>query len=177
MAQAILLYVGTTSGVVVLSNPGRIDRWITVGQELAHEVVVALTCESDNPMQVAVQTEEGFFASADGGQSWTSPAPTPLPAPLMKYVFPGAPAATVRIVTGSSQPERSSDGEETWERVLVDSVGAWTVIVGPEFHADQAFAGTATGELLYSHDRGRTWTIIKRELPPVRAIAVGRALS
>lgn len=59
---------------------------------------------------------------------------------------------------------------------LADGPQQVHVLVTPPRFVDQAFAGTATGELWFSSDRGRTWTQLAAGLPAIRGIAFARAL-
>jgi photosystem II stability/assembly factor-like uncharacterized protein len=51
-----------------------------------------------------------------------------------------------------------------------------TVLVTPPRFIDQAFAGTATGALWFSADRGRSWAELRAGYAPIRGIAFARAL-
>lgn len=177
MAQAQLLYVGTRAGITILSNPGRTDRWITVGVELPDHAIGALACAPDAPMQVTAWTATSVFGSIDGGQEWSELTAVQAPSlPATSFVFSGAIPAALRI-TSEGSLERSADHGTTWERVELESAGSWTVIAGPAYHFDMAYLGSANGEVWFSHDRGRTWSRVKRDLPPVTALAIGRVIS
>lgn len=177
MAQAQLLYVGTTEGVAILSNPGRTDRWITVGIELLTQQLVAAACDPDAPMHASVWSASAQFTSTDGGQQWQqSPAEQPWPAPAGSLVFPGAPLAAVRL-TDAGRLERSDDGGATWSTLAIDMAGSWSVIAAPPYHPDSAYLGSASGEIWLSSDRGRSWQRIKRDLPSITALAIGRVIS
>ena len=52
--------------------------------------------------------------------------------------------------------------------------GAITVIVPVGYHIDTAFAGSMNGRLATSTDRGRTWQLLKQDLPAIRGIAAAR---
>ena len=49
-----------------------------------------------------------------------------------------------------------------------------TVIAPVGYHIDTAFAGSAGGQLATSTDRGRTWQLLKQDLPPIRSVAAAR---
>lgn len=179
MAQAQLLYVGTQEGVAILSNPGRTDRWLTVGLELPAEQVIAVACQADAPMEATVWTAAGpVHHTADGGQTWEAlAAPGPLPAPRVELGFAGGPPASVRVSADGLGLERSGDDGASWQRLELDSLGSWTVISAPAYHPDIAYAATSQGDVWLSTDRGRTWARIKRDLPAVTALAIGRVIS
>jgi photosystem II stability/assembly factor-like uncharacterized protein len=179
VAQAQLLYVGTQEGVAILSNPGRTDRWLTVGLELPAEQVIAVACQSDSPMDATVWTAAGaVHHTSDGGQTWEAlTAPGALPAPRVELVFAGGPPASIRVSADALGLERTADAGASWQRLELDSLGSWTVISAPAYHPDIAYAGTSQGDVWLSTDRGRTWNRIKRDLPPVTALAIGRVIS
>lgn len=178
MAQAQLLYIGTTEGVVIASNPGRTDRWITVGIELPNDAIVGLSCDADEPMKAIVWTSSAAWTTDDGGQTWHPVAePTSSPAPRTALVFAGSPSAALRISGDGLMVERSGDAGESWQPLELDSVGQWTVIAAPAYHPDTAYLGSADGAVWQTTDRGRTWQRIKRDLAAVTALALGRVLS
>lgn len=176
MAQAQVMYIGTTGGVVLLSNPGRTDRWLTIGLELADHAIKAVDCTADDPMQATVWGEQTCWQTPDGGQSWQEQPWVEPPVPLKRMHLRGEPPAIVRIHDDAAFLERSEDGE-IWQRLALDTMGTWTTVLAPTYHHDQLYAATALGELWYSADRGRTWTRIKRDIQPVTALAIGRVLS
>lgn len=68
-------------------------------------------------------------------------------------------------------------GEQpTTKLIAVSGPQHVTALVSPPRFLDQAFAGTARGELWFSIDRGRTWMILRTDLPPVRDLAFARAI-
>ena len=178
MAQAQLLYIGTTEGVVIASNPGRTDRWITVGISLPAEAIVGLICDTDGPMNATVWSSSAAWTTDDGGQTWHPVTePTSSPAPRSALVFAGSPSAALRISGDGVTVERSADAGELWQTLELDSVGPWTVMAAPGYHPDTAYLGSADGAVWQTTDRGRTWQRIKRDLASVTALALGRVLS
>ena len=176
MAQAQLMYVGTGEGLVMLSNPGRTDRWLTVGHELREEAIVAVACAADAPMQAVALGRSSAYRSADGGQRWDAQAVDSVAPPAVAYHFPGQPPAQLRLAGEPAALERSADDGASWTGVELAAQGALTVLAAPAYHPDTAYAGTAGGEIWQSTDRGRSWTRIKAGLPPVLALAIGRLL-
>ena len=71
---------------------------------------------------------------------------------------------------------RSADDGATWTPVGMD--GPWnggvTAIAPAPYHIDTAFAGSGDGQVALSTDRGRTWQMLKQNLPPIRGIATAR---
>jgi photosystem II stability/assembly factor-like uncharacterized protein len=69
--------------------------------------------------------------------------------------------------------DRSDDNGAVWT-LAASGDAPIGVLVPVGYHVDQAFAGTATGQLLFSADRGRGWQAVKQDLPPIRSIGVAR---
>jgi hypothetical protein len=63
-----------------------------------------------------------------------------------------------------------------WEPAVVALPweGATTVLSPAGYHMDTAFASSAHGDVAISADRGRSWTMVRRGLAPVRSIAAAR---
>ncbi|WP_110513941.1 hypothetical protein [Herpetosiphon llansteffanensis] len=176
MAQAQLLYIGTDHGVVLLSNPGRIDRWISVGIELADQAIRAVACQADAPMQATVWSNEQAWQTNDGGQAWQMLEPTPAPPlPSQQLELAGQPAATIRIASDPNQLERN-DGT-AWQSLQLGQVGQWSCLLHVAYQIDSLYAATNAGEVWVSSDRGRTWTVLKQQLAPINALAIGRVIS
>ena len=64
------------------------------------------------------------------------------------------------------------DGGATWGQA--ETAGEVATIAPATYHIDTAFAGDAAGRLLASTDRGRTWEILKQDLPPIQSVAAAR---
>lgn len=177
MAQAQLLYIGTEQGVVLLSNPGRIDRWISVGIELADQAIAAVHCQADAPMQATVWGSNQAWQTNDGGQSWQALEPAPsLIAPSQTIQLAGQPPATIRIASDPNQLERSSDGE-SWQSLVIGQVGEWSCLISVAYQIDSIYAATKAGQVWVSNDRGRTWALLKQQLAPITSLAIGRVIS
>jgi photosystem II stability/assembly factor-like uncharacterized protein len=69
---------------------------------------------------------------------------------------------------------RSADQGATLDR-LPEPTNV-TVLVTPPRFIDQVFAGTATGALWFSADRGRTWAELRAGYAAIRGVAFARAL-
>lgn len=181
MAKAGLLFVGTDDGVVLFSNPGAIGRWLRVGHELRGHQLHSVWARPDNPLHVvAVTAAGGVWRSADGGQSWAqvreaagdSQPIAGRPAPLVAL----AGKEPVLLLAGGEGVLRSADDGATWTEAAADVAwqGGVSVIAPAAYHIDTALAGTGSGQVYLSTDRGRTWRLLKDGLPPVRAISAAR---
>jgi photosystem II stability/assembly factor-like uncharacterized protein len=297
MAKAGLLFVGTTEGMVLFSNPNNIGRWLRIGQPLREHAIRAVWPLADNPLVVFAAVEgQSVQRSDDGGQSWRAvldmdavaiaghpsaatiyaleaggelyrsddsgdtwaarpaadrpaaggslalaqddarrlylgaadgvwmsedagdtwarygdQAPVAVtglaaaPAQAGLYAIAGAgvyhcsgagerwerlvsapDAAGAPIVLAGKAPVllvaqadggigRSDDGGATWTAASGEGAGGQIGVIAPaSYHIDTAFAGSVDGVLSGSSDRGRTWEVVKRDLPPIRAVAAAR---
>ncbi|MCU0492566.1 MAG: hypothetical protein MUD01_13320 [Chloroflexaceae bacterium] len=192
MAKAGIVYVGTDDGLIIFSDPGGIGRWRRVGQTLEGQAVTAIVAVDALTLTIAAGGQGRF--SGDGGQSWedASAAPEPLglraattggPLELANPRLMGA-TAYARLAgntpvllgagAGGAMFFRSEDDGIHWEPAAGTPNSPVTVIVPASYHMDTAWAGTETGQLLCSDDRGRTWEHVADGLPAVRALAVVR---
>lgn len=82
---------------------------------------------------------------------------------------------TLLASTGRSI-QRSIDDGGQWSDTASEQEwrGTITAIVPVSYHIDSAFATSDGGELALSSDRGRTWQMLKRDLPAVRAVVAAR---
>ncbi len=71
MAEARILYIATTDGLIQLANPGKSDRWREVGRALQGQDVRAVVASPLDPLLVYAATVQGVSRSTNGGQSWT----------------------------------------------------------------------------------------------------------
>lgn len=181
MAKAGLLFVGTSDGVVLFSNPGAVGRWLRVGHALREMQVQAVWARPDNPQHVlAVCGPAGVWRSADGGQSWEQA----LTISAGAAASPGGPVSLaalagkepVLLLASDGGIARSADDGATWSAAEPEAPWAGEVrtITPASYHIDTAFAGTSAGQVFISVDRGRTWQLIKDGLPPISAIAAAR---
>jgi photosystem II stability/assembly factor-like uncharacterized protein len=171
--DAETLYVGSSDGSVWVSHDGG-SGWVRFGDRLA--APIAALSESFLPTGVLLALAGGALYQSDGMASWralTLPGPaTEALAALMGQV----PVLLVAQAEGGIA--RSDDGGATWtiaelERPTTASIG---VIVPVSYHIDTAFAGSSAGQVHTSGDRGRSWQIIKENLPPIRSIAAARLI-
>lgn len=138
---------------------------------------IALQGIRAEPTAVTLVTTDGLrYHSGDAGATWASAEADASDAPPADAVvtLPGKEPVQLRAQPGGV--ERSSDNGATWAATEADA--PWSapvsVIAPASYHIDTAFAGSAAGQLAISSDRGRTWRMIKQDLPPVRSIAAAR---
>jgi hypothetical protein len=197
VAKAGIVYVGTTNGLVIYSDPGGIGRWRRVGHTLEGLTISAIAAENALTLTVAI-AGQGAQRSNDGGQSFTSiegAGPEPVgtrvatahgPVDEVYSRLAGATAfarleGKMPVVLGAGAGGtmffRSQDDGVHWEPAGIEGnqlIARVAVITPASYHIDTAWAGTEKGELLRSDDRGRTWEIIAREAMAITALAVVR---
>lgn len=117
----------------------------------------------DDPMLMASSDEDGVYRSDNGGETWYQ-------------VNDGLPTLKIKSVDGAYLPSgqlvmlavgveggvfRSVNRGESWERVIPASYEVNTVEFSPRFFEDGlVLAGLPNGRLIYSRDRGWTWSLI-----------------
>lgn len=112
MAKATLLFIGTSDGVILFSDPGGIGRWLRVGHEVRGHSVNAVWAQPGNPLVVLAATRDaGLWRSSDGGASW-SPARE---AHALALAGPRDQPAVVVLGGQAGQVLRSSDGGASWD--------------------------------------------------------------
>lgn len=164
---------------VALAAAGRLQRsedggrsWLPVRDDLN---VQALHGDRSMPHEVVLWTGSGArLISQDAGQTWlAAEASGPVPTPT-EAMLPGREPVLLRVAAGGI--ERSTDDGATWEATTADAPwhGSITVVQPSGYHIDTAFAGSDGGQIAISTDRGRTWHMIKQDLPPVRSIVAAR---
>jgi photosystem II stability/assembly factor-like uncharacterized protein len=196
MAKAGIVYAGTDDGLLVFSDPGGSGRWRQVAQHLAGKRILAIAAADALIITVNVAGEPAR-QSHDGGQLWTEldeAGPPPLelraagidgPQVLPEQRIRGATAfallrgkrpVLLAAAADGTMLFRSEDGGIHWEPAGIErpNIGVVQSLVPARYHFDIAWAGTSTGELLRSDDRGRSWVIVGEGLPPIRSLAVVR---
>lgn len=204
MAKAGIVYVGTSDGLAIYSDPGGTGRWRRVGQTLEGRAVRALLAA--DALTLLAIVDAAALRTADGGQTWDT-APDSEAAGLLALAqgselvvatahgparwrgehAPAPGAAALAILAGKQETMlaaiaegtalvRSEDGGASWEQAAVEGglLGGVQTLVPASYHMDFAWAGTDQGQLLRSDDRGRTWREVASERNPILSLAVVR---
>lgn len=139
MAKAELLFVASRNGLVVLSNPGGIGRWLRTAHTLQGQTLTCVWANPQDPTHVICGDGTQLWHSHDGAQTWQALV---------------GPACTT-LAASRTQPQRimASDGQSAW--LSHDTGSTWHQL------GDAHTTGMA-GELLWydqmqSHDGGQTW--------------------
>jgi hypothetical protein len=70
MAKAELVLIGTDDGVVLLSNPGGIGRWLKSAHAIRGHAIIATWAHPNDPTQMLCSDGTQLWRSVDGGQQW-----------------------------------------------------------------------------------------------------------
>ena len=167
------VYVGSSDGSVWASRDGGAS-WAQFADLLAAPVTALF--ESYLPAGTLLALAGGALYQSDGSIPWRAIA-LPGPAAGGLAALPGqVPVIVVSLAAGGIA--RSDDGGATWTIADVEAPTSAPIgVIAPvSYHIDTAFAGDNAGQLLTSGDRGRTWQLVKQNLPPVRSIAAARLI-
>jgi photosystem II stability/assembly factor-like uncharacterized protein len=176
------VYVATSGGICKSVDGGA--TWSTVLTSQGSVVDAP-----SSPSRLYAWTSAGLFRTDDGGLNWTrlegrglpqletSDDPSIDPRPVSKLVLVAAndPDTVFAMVASTQRLFRSTDGGNTWTRVLdgVESAGSEDAVVADPQNPSTLFAiarrdaGTgnsgATASLFKSADAGATWTVVAPE--------------
>jgi photosystem II stability/assembly factor-like uncharacterized protein len=187
-----VLFVGTSDGLAIYRADGR-GAWRRVGQALVGAAVRAIIAADAQTLLVAADGRPPQ-QSFDGGVTWSDTAGSP-PEPIgaqvatlygpMLLAYARLSGATAYARLGGQPPAllgagadgsflfRSEDDGIHWQaaRIDDDAIGRVTTIVPATDRRDAAWAGTASGALLRTADRGRSWQLVAREQAAILCLA------
>jgi len=114
---------------------------------------------------------EGLWRSRDFGRSWSKLESLNAHLPLSTFALDGPGGDGLMLVSSvMSGLLRSTDGGETWE-VVQEGTDVLALLVAPQGEGDaRAWAATATGEVLFSSDLGKTWAPLSTDTEGERAL-------
>ncbi len=162
------LYAGLYAGGVWASSDGG-ATWIPYGASLPG--AVRDLASAPNALYALV---EGIpYRSARAEAPWEQIGAAPKPGIALTALAGQQP---VLLLAQPDAIARSTDGGASWTigEPELPWDGGVTTITAARYHIDTAFAGSASGQLAQSTDRGRTWQVLKQGLPPIRHIAAAR---
>lgn len=161
MAKAGIVYVGTSDGVSIFSDPASIGRWRRVGHELVGSEVRALVAHSALNIDVALGSA-GLRHSEDGAQSWRASDDVAL---SLLAAHPAAPSMLFGVSGGDVL--RSDDGGASWNVCPQGDRPAEPIsalLVDP-FNAQRVLVGLTQGGVWVSSDGGMQWDALGAGLP------------
>lgn len=201
MAKAGIVYVGTPKGLAIYSDPGGSGRWRRVGMSLEGQPVEQIS--ATDALNLTVLSASTVWQTDDGGQHWsissadrllnqqhdvqpyvtTATGPiqwsaqyAPMPNATALALLAGDPEVLLAALDVGQTLARSEDGGNTWMpgEVVGGLVGQIQTIFPVRYHMDIAWAGSNSGQLLRSHDRGQRWYEIAREPTSILCLTVLR---
>ena len=182
MAESILLYASTDDGLFILSKPGTSKEWLPPRHVLAGQAVQASMARPGPPIQVTAALAGDpatFVSSMNGGRTWeeaSAPegfameAAAPLLIPAMKADLP-----PVLLALRDGMLVRSEDGTADAAAPVPGAPAVVTALTPDPLRRERVYAGTGSGAIYTSADRGKTWTPLEvAPLPAIRHLAVLR---
>jgi hypothetical protein len=164
------LYLAQADGIWFSSDSGA--AWARFGEQVL-DGVQALAAHPTRPGRLyAVATSALYSCDGSAGRWQHDTSAPPVDGPLA--ILAGQQPVLLATVHGGIG--RGDEVSASWTTAALD--GGWgsaiTVIAPVGYHIDTAFAGSAGGQLATSADRGRTWQLLKQDLPPIRSVAAAR---
>ncbi|MBA3945056.1 MAG: hypothetical protein H0X37_10900 [Herpetosiphonaceae bacterium] len=169
------LHAATADGALLRMQYGPSWEEVTRGSEplLALSVAHGEQVSGGQRPAVSLGDTDQLYTTTETGLSLPDGALPLDPPPTGALVLLPAQTPTLLVATQGSVMF-SDDGGHT----LQSSAGPQDVqvLVTPARFQDFAYAGTASGELWLTKDRGRSWTQLHAGLPPVRALSFARVM-
>ncbi len=164
------LYVAQADGIWASSDAGA--TWARFGEQVL-DGVQALAAHPTRPGRlyaIAARALHSCDGTAERWQLDTSAPAVDWPLAILAGRQP------VLLANANGGIVRGDEASASWTTAALDGGwgGAITVIAPVGYHIDTAFAGSAGGRLATSTDRGRTWQLLKQDLPPIRSVTAAR---
>jgi hypothetical protein len=164
------LYLAQVDGVWASSDAGA--TWARFGEQVLDDIQ-ALAVHPTRPGLLYAIAASALYHCDGAAEPWQpDPSAPSLDQPLA--ILAGQ--LPVLLATINGEIARGDEANASWTTAALD--GGWggeiTVISSVGHHIDTAFAGSAGGRIATSVDRGRTWQLLKQDLPPIRSVAAAR---
>jgi photosystem II stability/assembly factor-like uncharacterized protein len=165
------LYLGDAGGVWTSGDGGA--QWAPYGVE-SPRAVAALVAVPAQPGALYAVAGSALYRCGGVAMRWERLDAARPDAGAAFAILAGK--ERVLLLAREAGLGRSADDGATWTPASFDAAwnGGVTVIAPAPYHIDTAFAGSSGGQLASSTDRGRTWQLLKQELPAIRSIAAAR---
>ena len=164
------LYLAQADGIWVSSDAGA--TWARFGEQVL-DGVHALAAHPTRPGRLYAVAASALYSCDGTAGRWQHDMSAPAVDRPLAILAGQQP---VLLANASGEIVRGDEISASWTTAALD--GGWgsaiTVIVPVGYHIDTAFAGSAAGRLATSADRGRTWQLLKQDLPPIRSVAAAR---
>ncbi|MEO7909681.1 MAG: hypothetical protein ABIV47_08540 [Roseiflexaceae bacterium] len=164
------LYLAQADGVWASSDAGA--TWARFGERAPDSVQALAAHPTHSGRLYAVAASTLYECDATIGRWQRHQSAPPVDGPLT--ILAGQ--QPVVLAKAGDSIARGDEIGASWTTAALDSGwnGQITVITPASYHIDTAFAGSAGGRLATSADRGRTWQLVKQDLPAIRSIAAAR---
>jgi photosystem II stability/assembly factor-like uncharacterized protein len=164
------LYLGQAGGVWTSSDAGA--TWERFGEQPPADLV-ALNAYQARPGLLYAVAAQGLYSCDGPAGRWQRDESAPSAVGALASLAGQHPVLLLAQADGIARRE---DLGASWTSAEIEgqSSGAVTVITPVGYHIDTAFAGSSGGQLTMSTDRGRTWLLLKQDLPPIRSVAAAR---
>jgi photosystem II stability/assembly factor-like uncharacterized protein len=166
------LYLAQTDGVWSSLDAG--STWSRFGEQVL-ESVTALAAHPTRSGRLFALAEHTLYSCDGATGRWQRDMSAP---PLDQPLAILAGKQPVVLANAGDGIARGDEASASWTTAAPEPDGGWggqiTVITSVGYHIDTAFAGSAGGRLGTSADRGRTWQLLKQDLPPIRCVAAAR---
>jgi len=169
-ADARQLYLAQADGIWSSSDAG--VTWAHFGEQVLNGVQ-ALAAHPTHPGRLYAVAANALYSCDSATGRWRPDTSAPLldgPLAILAGQQP------VLLANANGEIVRGDEASASWSTAALDGGwgGAITVIAPVGYHIDTAFGGSAAGRLATSTDRGRTWQLLKQDLPPIRSVAAAR---
>ena len=158
MAKAELIYLATQSGLVTLSNPGGIGRWLKAGTSMQAQPLCCVWSNPQDPTHVICGDGHQLWQSHDGAQQWQ-----PMAGPACR-VLCASRTSPNRILAG--------DGVSAW---LSHDAGVTWHALGHAQHVGMA-GETLWYDQMQSSDGGQRWQTISATIAALSYDAKSRLM-
>ncbi|HEU5102473.1 MAG TPA: hypothetical protein VFU22_25795 [Roseiflexaceae bacterium] len=166
------LYLGQADGVWTSADAG--STWLAFGEQPPSGLVALNAFQGRSGVLYAVAAGELYSCDSAEGR-WQRDEGAPPAASALASLAGQHPVLLLAQAGGIGRRE---DSGASWTSAELegDWSGGISVIASVGYHIDIALAGSRGGQLAMSTDRGRTWPVLKRDLPPIRSVAAARLI-
>jgi photosystem II stability/assembly factor-like uncharacterized protein len=164
------LYLGQADGVWTSPDAGA--TWERFGEQ-PPAGIRALCAFQARPGLLYAVAAQALYSCDGSGARWQPDDSAPAADGALASLAGQHPVLLLAQTAGITRREHPG---ASWASTVFEGQwnGAITVIAPAGYHIDTAFAGSGGGQLAMSTDRGRTWPLLKQDLPPIRSVSAAR---
>jgi hypothetical protein len=165
MAKVGLLYVGTSTGMRLLSDPGAMRRWFMIGQTLNEKSISSIWPDAESAQTVFAGSESGLHLSTDGCQTWQ----LVFNVPIAQVIGHPRQAGIIYLCTTQGLIFRYASAKQ-WQGCTELPISEQHQLVVSNELAQQLTV--LTGQQVYvSRDSAKSWKNLPNTSLPIRRIA------